>query len=330
MTYPITITRSQLVELDACSPSLDAFDAVAPDGVLAIADVDAHDQLEHWAGPDAGDGTVPRDEVLAVMGRTIADLRSQFGDAARVVFDVGQALMAAGFRYESDGRADQPPRPDEMAGCIRILHESVTRAEREQGEAIATLDRIHDALAKHGIAADGWEGLVRAVELTAADRTSYAAELADHITRLHAARAEAAAAEATACMGQAERCARAERERDGALRQVAVLEVERDTRTVAEEGRNGAALIAISNILYSHGSPLVRSLDGIVQGVATELERRDERVRELKEEKEARDKVSRMVADLRDHSLHAQLEALQAEELRLLRLVARLVEGDEP
>ena len=70
--------------------------------------------------------------------------------------------------------------------------------------------------------------------------------------------------------------------------------------------------------------------------MATELERRDERVKELEgqlaaltEAAESRDKVSRMVADLRDHSLHGQLEALQAEELRLLRLIARLVDGQQ-
>ena len=42
MDYPITITRDQIVSLDACEEGIAAFDLVAPSGTLTIPDVAAH------------------------------------------------------------------------------------------------------------------------------------------------------------------------------------------------------------------------------------------------------------------------------------------------
>jgi cell division septum initiation protein DivIVA len=197
------------------------------------------------------------------MGRTIADLRSQFGAAANIVAHVQYALRVAGFIHQS-ASGDQPPRPNELADCIRTLHQDLLAAKAE-----------------------------------AADRTSYAAELEERVAGL---------------------------ERGAKVREEAA--------DLAAADAN--ALMAIHNILTRHGANVGTDLVGVVQGVATELERRDERVKELEgqlaaltEAAESRDKVSRLVADLRDHSLHGQLEALQAEELRLLRIIARLVDGQQ-
>jgi hypothetical protein len=237
------------------------------------------EQLEYWAGQDVREEDVARDEVLAVMGRTIADLRSQFGDAANIVAHVQSALAAAGYIHQS-ASGDQPPRPNELADCIRNLHHDLQAARAE-----------------------------------AADRTTYAAELEERVARL-------------------------ERVRDEAFRRVVELErQEKDARGERDEQAadlavaNANALTAVHNILIRNGSLALPDLVGIVQGVATELERRDERVKELEQQFSAlteaiksRDKVSNCVAELRAHAQHSEVQTFEAEELRLLRLIARMAE----
>ena len=49
MTYPITITRDAIVALDPCKDGLALFDEHYPDGVLVVADVQAHMAL--YSGP---------------------------------------------------------------------------------------------------------------------------------------------------------------------------------------------------------------------------------------------------------------------------------------
>jgi hypothetical protein len=229
-------------------------------GNLVPAMATAREHLEYWAGQDVGEEDVARDEVLAVMGRTIADLRSQFGAAANIVAHVQDALRVAGFIHQS-ASGDQPPRPNELADCIRTLHQDLLAAKAE-----------------------------------AADRTSYAAELEERVARAERAKA-------------------------------------RDEQAADLAAANANALMRIDNILTWHGATVgTYSHDNIVRGVAAELARvaeMKEQLSALTEAAASRDKVSRMVADLRDHSLHGQLEALQAEELRLLRLVARLVDGQQ-
>jgi hypothetical protein len=97
MTYPITITRDAIVALDPCKDGLALFDEHYPDGVLVVADVQAHMAL--YSGPLA------KHVGWAETGGLLPRVCAQVGDCSTLTGG-HHATLTGGYRSTLTGGND--------------------------------------------------------------------------------------------------------------------------------------------------------------------------------------------------------------------------------